>query len=204
MSTPTVSEIDDYTPTQRRRILSLARTAVTQILSYQDPGDPAVSPDETFLLDHRGCFVSLHHRHGRLRGCIGSFEPDRPLAGMIVRMAAATTRDPRFVHRDPVVLAEINDIHIEVSILTPMQRIADPLSMRIGIDGLSIRGAIEGRAVGGCFLPQVAREQRWTAEQTLSYCCEHKMGLPPDAWRNGHELEFFFFQSVIVSEADHA
>lgn len=200
--TTTVSH--GYSAEQRRRMLTIARTALTQILSYRDPPDPAIDDHEHYLLEHRGCFVTLHHRHGHLRGCIGSFEPDRPLGRMITRMTAAATRDPRFVDR-PVVLAEINDLHIEVSVLTPMQRVADPRTMRLGIDGISIRGQINGRRVGGCFLPQVALEQRWTVEQTLSYCCTHKMRLPPDAWHNGHskDLEFYLFQSVIVAEADH-
>ncbi len=193
-----------YTPPQQRRILTLARSTIEAVLSYRDPALPPLNSDESYLLDKRGCFVTLHHRHRGLRGCIGTFETDEPLGLQIVQMAAAATRDPRFVWNDPVVLAEINDLVIDVSVLTPMQRAADPLAMRVGIDGVSIRGQWQGRRVSGCFLPQVASEQGWNARQTLEYCCSHKMNIPADAWRPGRGLEVYFFQSTIITEADHA
>jgi len=187
-----------YSEDRQRRILAIARAVVEQVLYGQRPTMPEVGDDEDDLKEPCGCFVTLHHRHGRLRGCIGTFIAESPLVENIVRMAEAACRDPRFVYADPVTLAEINDLVIEVSILTPMQRIDDPTAMRLGIDGIYIKAPDDNRS--GCFLPQVAPEQGWDVQQTLEFCCSHKMGLPPDAWRTQNDLEFYVFQSDVISE----
>jgi AmmeMemoRadiSam system protein A len=190
-----------YPVEQQRRMLAIARAALEQVLLGIDPPIPAIGGDEKCLSEPRGCFVTLHHRHGRLRGCIGTFEAVRSLIENIVHMTAAATRDPRFVYNDPVVLAEINDLLLEISVLTPMQKIDDPRRLRLGVDGVYIKALPNGRPVTGCFLPQVAGEQGWNVEQTLSACCSHKMGLAADAWKSpASGMEFFVFQSDIVAE----
>ncbi len=191
-----------YTPDQQRRILSIARNAVADVLSYREPGDPRVTDKESFLQQPYGCFVTLHHRHGQLRGCIGNFSSEDPLWITVIKMAAAATRDPRFVRTNPVVLAEINDLVIEVSMLTPLQRIDDPMQMKLGEDGIYIVDTSSTSHKTGCFLPQVATEQGWNLEETLSNCCAHKMGLAADAWRTRSDLEFYTFQSTIIRETD--
>lgn len=202
MTTPAPAPQPHYTPEQRRRILSIARQAVRTALESrraQRPADIA----ESWLLEPRGCFVTLTRR-GDLRGCIGTFEANRPLIDNILEMSGASTRDPRFVH-DSVTLAELMELTIEVSILTPMQRIDDPRKFRLGVDGIYLKHT--HRRVSGCFLPQVAIEQGWNVEQTLDYCCSHKMGLPPETWRDSIAsggLECYVFQSTIISESEHA
>lgn len=49
------------------------------------------------------------------------------------------------------------------------------------------------------FLPQVATEQGWSLEQTLSHLAA-KAGLPPDAWKDG--AKFTVFEAVVFSEHD--
>ena len=49
----------------------------------------------------------------------------------------------------------------------------------------------ERRAV---FLPEVAKEQGWNREQTLTQLAK-KAGLPPDAWKEGATLEVFSTES---------
>jgi len=189
-----------YTPRQEQRILGLARASMLEALNGRQPGKPALEDGEDSLHEPRGCFVTLNHRHGQLRGCIGTFQGDQPLWMNVVRMAAAATRDPRFVQTNPVVLPEANDLIIEVSVLTPMQRIEDPLKMRPGVDGIHLEGRYDGRAVRGCFLPQVAEEAGWDAAETLSQCCAQKMGIPADAWRDAGDLAFYVFQAVKLRE----
>ena len=48
----------------------------------------------------------------------------------------------------------------------------------------------------GCFLPQVARETRWTREQLLARLCTEKLGVDPRAWQAGDARLFTF--SVLV------
>lgn len=65
-----------------------------------------------------GCsFVTLTN-NGRLRGCIGATEARWPLAEDVARHAGSAARDPRFTPVEPV---ELNDIRLEVTILTPTQ-----------------------------------------------------------------------------------
>lgn len=76
---------------------------------------PKDIPNE--LLDNRsGVFVSLH-KNGDLRGCIGTILPTTNcLAEEIINNAiSAAVRDPRF---DPVTVEELNDLEINVDVLT--------------------------------------------------------------------------------------
>lgn len=187
----------DYSPQQKLEMLRLVRGLVTDVLSSRRPQRLPLDEYPAYLQAPRGCFVTLHHRHGRLRGCIGTFDDSRPLAEALIEMAGAVTRDPRFVTVDPVVLAELNDLRIEVSVLTPMQEMADPLDLRLGVDGIYIRSHDRS----GCFLPQVAPEQGWDVEQTLTAGCAHKMGLAEDAWRAPTDLQFYCFQAIVFGES---
>lgn len=141
-----------------------------------------------------GCFVTLKN-DGQLRGCLGQFTSDEPLRKLVRQMATASaTRDMRFAG-DPITADELDKLDIEISVLTPLERTADPLSLRLGIDGIYIVKA--GRT--GCFLPQVATETGWTAEEFLSYCCRHKAGLKPDAWKDP-DTEVYFFTAEVFGE----
>ncbi len=186
-----------YTPDQQHEMLALVRDIVTDVLSARRPARRPTADYPDYLQAPRGCFVTLHHRHGRLRGCIGTFDDAHPLIESLTEMAGAATRDPRFITNDPVVLAELNDLLIEISVLTPMQPMEDPLDLRIGTDGIYIRAADRS----GCFLPQVAPEQGWDVQETLTFCCAHKMGLDANAWRPPTDLEFFRFQAIVFGES---
>lgn len=76
------------------------------------------------MKERAGVFVSLH-KHGQLRGCIGTFEPTTPnVAQEIIQNAiSSATRDPRF---EPVRPDELADLEISVDILTPPEPISGP------------------------------------------------------------------------------
>ncbi len=187
-----------YSLEQQRRILKVTRKALQAALRHErcaiEAGD-----GEAFFAEPRGCFVTLHDMAGQLRGCIGTFEADAPLLENLVKMAGAATRDPRFMG-DPVTADELARLKVEVSILTPLKPIDDPTAMRLGVDGIYITGDRFGAPVSGCFLPQVATEQGWDVETTLSMCCAHKMGLPADAWEPPTRLKFCTFESIVIEE----
>jgi len=185
-----------YSHHDQQAILSLARLAVQRALEGQRLARPADCPPA--LLEPRGCFVTLR-RGDRLRGCIGTFEANDPLADNLIAMARASACDPRFVD-EPVTVDELDQLSVEVSVLTPRQRIDDPAEYRLGIDGQYIVGKRFGSEVGGCFLPEVAVDQQWDLPTTLSMLCAHKMGLDPDAWRPPTRLEFYRFQSIKVTD----
>jgi len=141
-----------------------------------------------------GAFVTLR-KFGRLRGCIGSLDGSRPLDEAIREAAiSAALHDPRF---PPLSLGELPDVKIEVSILSPLQRLRSLDDLRVGEHGIMIRRG-EQR---GLFLPKVAVEHNLDREAFLSRCCKEKAGLPSDAWKDP-ETEVYIFTADVYSEDD--
>lgn len=127
-------------------------------------------------------FVTLRWRDGRLQGCIGSLEPRMPLAQDIAKNAlAAAFADPRAT---PITLADLDDIDVEVSVLSPLETIAYD-GTEDGARAALQRGdgvVIEWRHHRGTFLPQMW-EQLETAEAFLSEL-KRKARLPREFWSN--------------------
>ena len=162
---------------QKQTLLKVARDTVEAVIRREEIAKP--ESDDLELNAPCGCFVTLKNRD-RLRGCIGQFTSDSPLIELVAEMAkASATGDPRFFS-DPITAGELEKLDVEISVLSPLKKTDDPLSLRLGVDGIYIR---QGRA-SGCFLPQVATETGWNKEEFLSYCCAHKAGLAPDAWKD--------------------
>jgi uncharacterized protein len=166
----------------------LLGTAKAAIIAAVDGGDvPRPSSDDPELSAKCGCFVTIKNGP-HLRGCLGQFESHIPLISLISEMAASSaTNDPRFLD-NPITPDELDELDIEISVLSPLKKTTDPLSLRLGIDGIYIR---KGYA-SGCLLPQVATETGWSKEEFLSYCCQYKAGLHPKAWQQpGTEVSLF-------------
>jgi AmmeMemoRadiSam system protein A len=159
----------------RGELVALARAAVEAQVSGNKPPKPARL--DGVLGERRGCFVTLTNQ-GNLRGCIGTFQPARPLAETIVEMGQAAARDPRF-YANPITPEELPELNIQVSVLSPLVETKEPEKLEVGTHGIYVTN---GRH-SGCFLPEVATDQGWNARQFLSYCCAHKAGLSPDAWQ---------------------
>ena len=127
--------------------------------------------DSKNLNQERGAFVSLHKR-GRLRGCIGHIRGDRPLKDTIKDMAiAAAFEDPRF---PSLTKEEFNELEIEISILTPFEKINDVNKIEVGKHGIYITKEFHA----GLLLPQVATEHNWDRMTFLEQTCA-KAGAPP-------------------------
>ncbi len=168
----------------RKKLVSLARGAVEAEVTGKHL--PNCTDAAGLLAERRGCFVTLTNAD-MLRGCIGTFQPHLPLGKMIIEMARAAAHDPRFVH-DPITPAELAKLHVEVSILSPLQATSEPEKLQIGVHGIYIARGYGG----GCFLPEVATDMNWTAEEFLSHCCQSKAGLPADAWRQKGTTVYLF------------
>jgi AmmeMemoRadiSam system protein A len=178
---------------RRQILLKTARDTVEACLA--GGAVPRPKSDDPELNTRCGCFVTLKNKD-QLRGCIGQFTSDRPLIELVVEMArASATGDPRFFV-DPITADELEQLNLEISVLSPLKRTDDPLSLRFGVDGIYIK---RGYA-SGCFLPQVATETGWSKEQFLSYCCAHKAGLSADAWRDPKTEVYLFTAEVFGAE----
>lgn len=171
---------------EKEYLLKLARDSIKfylqnrRELEIEPPANPV-------LLQDRAVFVTLTHQ-GNLRGCIGHMEARLPLYKAVIEMAVgAAFEDPRF----PAVSseAELDEIHIEISILSPMKRITDYRKIRLGTDGVLIRKGFRS----GVFLPQVATETGWDLDTFLGNLCAHKAGLAFDAYKH-RDIEIFIFR----------
>ncbi|MDP6542503.1 MAG: AmmeMemoRadiSam system protein A [Phycisphaerae bacterium] len=170
----------------RGKLVSLARGAVAAQVTGQ--GRPEPPAPEGILAEMRGCFVTLTNA-GRLRGCIGTFRPDRPLGEMIIEMGmSAAGHDPRFLG-NPITPGELDELKIEISVLSPLVKTDDPLSLEIGKHGIYIVG---GGGRSGCFLPEVATDQGWGVREFLDHCCTGKAGMSGGAWQDSDTTVYLF------------
>jgi len=176
----------------KKQLLILSRESMLFALKHRrTPQESDLSATISELMRQpRAAFVTLK-KDGQLRGCIGDIFPRQPLYKSVIANAInACVNDRRFL---PVSIAECNDITIEISALTPPGPVASSAGIRIGTDGVVLRK--EGRSA--VFLPQVAPEQGWDLETTLTHL-SMKAGLPADAWKEG--AVFLTFQADVFGE----
>jgi AmmeMemoRadiSam system protein B/AmmeMemoRadiSam system protein A len=166
----------------KQRLHQIARQTINARLNGEKP--PALGNFNGALKQPCGAFVTLKKR-GELRGCIGHIVGARPLAETVAEMAeAAAFRDLRF---PPVSASEFPELQIEISALTPLQRVSNPDEIRVGTHGIYLRRGTQG----GLLLPQVATEQHWDRTTFLEQTCR-KAGFPSDAWKDpGTEIYIF-------------
>ncbi len=166
---------------QQNTLLDLAYQTIVQYLS--DQAVPEARVTDAPLTQKVGAFVTLR-RYGDLRGCVGHVYADMPLYEVVQQMAiSAAEYDMRFM---PLTLDEMDDIEIEISVLSPLERISDVKQIEVGTHGLLISKS--GRR--GLLLPQVATERGWDRETFLEALCD-KAGLPPDSWKQGATIHVF-------------
>jgi len=178
------------TETEGRNAVKLARKTIELFLSEERLPEPEELDFELspVFREKRGVFVTLT-KNGLLRGCIGHPFPDSALEEAIMDSAiSAAINDPRFpsVEED-----ELDDIVVEVTILTPPERINAPPKelpdlIEIGRHGLIVKQGY----YQGLLLPQVAPEHNMDSIDFLGHTCL-KAGLSPDAWLNGAEVHCF-------------
>lgn len=174
---------------QKQALLKVVRETIKSCLCGEAIGIP--KSDDPALNEHCGCFVTLKNGE-RLRGCIGQFVSEVPLIELVSDMAvSSSTKDPRFFN-DAITVAETEQLDIEISVLSPLKYTDDPLSLRLGVDGIYIKKGF----ASGCFLPQVATETGWSSEEFLSQCCAHKAGLGARAWED-EETEVYLFTADV-------
>src|SRR5690349_509083 len=128
-------------------LLKVARASIYEYLSDRAPRLPGTP--SAVLSETHGAFVSLHKQQ-ELRGCIGNVHPSMSLIRTISECAiTAAVGDPRFL---PMTIEELMEVEIEISILSPMEKVENIESIEVGRDGL----LIIKRNVRGLLLPQVA------------------------------------------------
>jgi AmmeMemoRadiSam system protein A len=183
------------TDQDKEQLLILARKSMLYALEKQriPQASDLIAVLTKTMKQPRAAFVTLK-KNGQLRGCIGDIFPRQPLYKSVIANAInACVNDRRFL---PVSIVECNDITIEISALTPPTSVASSADIRIGTDGVVLRK--NGKSA--VFLPQVASEQGWNLETTLTHL-SMKAGLPADSWKEG--AIFLTFQADVFGENEN-
>jgi len=171
-------------------LLDLARNTINQYVTnrkFPEIDSTILTPN---LKTKCGVFVTLH-KNNQLRGCIGRFGESTELYKVVQQMAiSAATEDNRF----PIVeKSEIEEIEIEISVLTPMKKIESLDELEMGKHGIYIKKGISS----GTYLPQVAEQVNWTKEEFISHCSKNKAGIGEDGWKTA---DLYTYEAIIFSE----
>jgi AmmeMemoRadiSam system protein A len=173
----------------RAKLLNLARKTLED--HFIRGSIPDFQTDCPELLERKGAFVTLH-LGGELRGCIGQLEPDLELFKVVQHCAlSAALSDPRF---PPLQQKELDGLDIEISILTPFQRVESIEEINVGSHGLYI---VQGY-FRGLLLPQVATQYRWDRITFLEQTC-YKAGLKESAWKDPKTI-IYTFEAEVFSD----
>jgi len=175
---------------EREQLLAISRATLEDYLNKGELYQVNSRELGASLKQPTGAFVSLYIG-GRLRGCIGNFLPDKPLYEVVQEMTiAAATHDKRFA---PVESPELPYISIEISVLTPLQKINSIDEFQLNRHGIYMTR--DGRS--GTFLPQVAKETGWSKEDFLGHCSRDKAGLGWEGWK---EADLYVYEAIVFGE----
>lgn len=178
---------------ERRQLLALADGSILEGLASGHPLRVDLASLLPVLAAPGAAFVTLR-RDDRLRGCIGTLDPYRPLAEDCAANAyAAAFRDPRF---PPLDGAEYPLLHLHISVLGPTR----PLSvsteaelhdrLRPGEDGL----VLEEGTRRATFLPNVWEQV--PDPRTFVRQLKRKAGLPDDYWSTSMRFGRYSIEEV--------
>jgi AmmeMemoRadiSam system protein B/AmmeMemoRadiSam system protein A len=162
------------TSEDKKYLKELARRSIETGLKGEK--SPEEEPPSKILKENRGAFVTIKIQ-GMLRGCIGLVRAAKPLYETVIEMArSAAFEDPRFVS---LTQGEFKEIEIEISALSPLERVEDISDIEVGRDGLMM---VLGPH-SGLLLPQVAAEYGWDRITFLEQTCL-KAGLPKNSYKD--------------------
>jgi AmmeMemoRadiSam system protein B/AmmeMemoRadiSam system protein A len=179
---------------EQQALLKLARDTVEgYVKTKKQPNIDSLKLTDT-MKETRGCFVTLN-KNGNLRGCIGHIIPQKPLYECVIENAInAATADTRFT---PVTEQELNDIHIDISVLTLPEELSytspqDLLSqLHPNIDGVVLRSGFRSST----YLPQVWGQLPDKNQFMESLC--RKQGSATDCWKSA---KVFTYQAQVFAE----
>ena len=179
----TLSEAD------KKVLLSLARNTIHgKVSSGKVPHFSHASASDT-LRQRVGAFVSVYV-NGKLRGCIGTFSEEEFLYRNVKNMAlSASTSDSRF---RPIGPDELDNLMIEISVLSPRKQIFDKGEIILGKHGIYMKNGMNR----GTLLPQVAINQNWSVDEFLGHCASDKAGIGWDGWKTA---DLFIYGTMVFN-----
>jgi uncharacterized protein len=177
-------------PESQKKLMGLSRHVLEDFVRRSKRQKENI--DDLYLQNcEYGVFVGLHKKE-ELRGCIGNCAPKAPLFKTVTEMTeAAASRDYRV---KPVSKKELAEIRIDITVLSPLEAVDDPLALEVGKHGLYIASGEKH----GVLLPQVATQYRWDIKTFLEQTCL-KAGLRKDAWKDS-DVRVSGFTALIIEE----
>ena len=150
-------------------LVQLAKKTVETFVNEGKTPEPGELTPE--MEEKAGVFVSIH-KHGELRGCIGTFEPTQKNVAeeTIANAISSATRDPRFPRIAP---DELADLDYSVDVLTS----PEPVKSQNQLDPKKYGVIVESGFRRGLLLPDL--EGVDSVDYQISIC-RQKAGIMPD------------------------
>lgn len=178
------------TDEEKNQLLTLAQNTIHKYIKEGRIYEPDKPDNESVLNEKCGAFVTLN-KNGKLRGCIGRFEGEQELYLVVRDMAiASATQDNRF---QKVKEKELTDLHIEISVLTPLKKIESKDEIEIGKHGIYIKSGHNH----GTLLPQVAVNMNWDVDDFLGHCSKNKAGIGWDGWKTA---DVYIYEAIVFEQ----
>ncbi|MBS1988550.1 AmmeMemoRadiSam system protein B [Candidatus Dependentiae bacterium] len=194
---------DSLSGYEKKALLACARSTLENVVKPQDQQvddhllRPIISPG---VVQPSGAFITLNTKDGNLRGCIGRITTPDPLFQTVMAMSyAAALHDTRF---KPVQAGELNNLVIDISVLTPPHTVPSCQDIIIGKHGVILNKLDQAGAKthSAVFLPQVPVEWKWDLPTTLEQLAQ-KASLPMDGWKENCSFEVF--EDFEIKEEPH-
>ena len=171
---------------EKKEILGKARNSIVKFLKTGKKGK-IIPPELKGILDQiAGVFVSIYIKN-ELRGCMGNFADEKTLNELVQKMAVSAACDRRF---DDLQFEELSNLELEISVLSPLKKIASIEEIELGKHGIYIKKGLNS----GTFLPQVAIKTRWDLTEFLGHCARDKAGLDWNGWKTA---DIYIYEAVI-------
>jgi len=174
---------------EQQILLKKARESIENFLKTGTRKVTESASTDNILTKHAGVFVSIYINK-ELRGCIGNFAKDETLNDMIQRLAVSAACDFRFEDIRP---EELDDMELEISVLTPLKKIESIDNIQLGKHGILIKKGPRS----GTFLPQVATKTGWNLYEFLGHCARDKAGLGWEGWK---DAEIYTYEAFVFKD----
>lgn len=182
----------ELTLKEKKMLLNAVKEAIQSAFIIETKKDIDYC-DYPNLMLNAGAFVTLR-KSGNLRGCIGYIISNNTLFETIQDAARqAAFNDPRFPQLRQ---SELDEIEIEISVLSPPFKMESYDDIEIGKHGLILNDC--GRRA--LLLPQVPVEYNMNRDEYLSALCE-KACLYSDKWKE-KQLDINLFTATVFSQED--
>ncbi len=181
----------EVTPGEKKELIEKARQSIEIFLKSGKRGKLIKPVSDGILNEITGAFVTIYI-NGKLRGCIGGFAQDKTLNELVQSMAVSAARDSRF---EPVKYEELDEMELEISVLSPLKKIKTIDEIELGKHGIFVQQGFNS----GTFLPQVIEKTDWNVEQFLGHCARDKAGIGWDGWKTA---DVYIYEAVVFKESE--